>query len=302
MFLFNVVVFLVLTFFALAIAKRYENQSEKNNVLVYDTKNNLHSCLKEYTPKDQGFMVRIKELEEKNFQLEKLNIELENLTCMIVHDLKTPLNRIKGLSELINMSGNLNSEQKLMMEMIFKTIKECESLIINLLEFKRFQNVKTISLAPVNLDGLFEKIKLTFTNELEKKKIKLLLEHKTGITILSNEQLLIQILENLISNAIKFSEPYKKIFLTACECEHYVEIYVQDQGQGFDQDDMKNLFKKFVRLSARPTFGESSNGLGLSIVKNLVEKLQGTVSLESKKGKGSLFIIRLPLRQNEVFT
>lgn len=73
---------------------------------------------------------------------------------------------------------------------------------------------------------------------------------------------------------------------------------ISDQGPGFSEEDKAKVFQKFKKLSARPTAGETSNGLGLSIVKTLVERLKGSVTLLSEKGKGSEFIIRLPLVSN----
>jgi len=104
-----------------------------------------------------------------------------------------------------------------------------------------------------------------------------------------------QVLDNLLSNAIKFSPPGKQIRLTVCPPDaRYVECQVQDQGPGFSQEDKARMFRRYGRLSARPTGGEPSTGLGLSIVKKLVLAMQGELACESTPGNGATFSFRLP--------
>jgi signal transduction histidine kinase len=100
-----------------------------------------------------------------------------------------------------------------------------------------------------------------------------------------------QVLENLLSNAIKFSPVGKHIYLDLQEEADQIRISIRDEGPGFTTEDMSKLFGKFQRLSARPTAGETTTGLGLSIVKKYVEAMQGSISCESTKGNGANFIL-----------
>ena len=105
----------------------------------------------------------------------------------------------------------------------------------------------------------------------------------------------VQILENLISNAVKYS-PHR----TTVQIRSFIDhdracVSVTDQGPGISGADQKKMFGKFTRLSAKPTGGESSNGLGLSIVKRLAEAMAGGVECRSVLGAGATFTIRLPL-------
>jgi signal transduction histidine kinase len=109
----------------------------------------------------------------------------------------------------------------------------------------------------------------------------------------------VQVLDNLISNAIKFSSCGKSVFVHVRGNEHSIYIEVQDEGQGISQEDQKKLFGKFARLSARPTAGESSTGLGLSIVKSMVEAMNGKIWCESEFGQGATFIVELPIAEME---
>jgi two-component system sensor histidine kinase/response regulator len=104
-----------------------------------------------------------------------------------------------------------------------------------------------------------------------------------------------QVLDNLLSNAIKFSPPDKQIRLTVCPPgTRYVECQVQDEGPGFSDKDKLGMFRRYGRLSARPTGGEPSTGLGLSIVKKLVSAMHGELACESTPGQGATFAFRLP--------
>jgi len=102
--------------------------------------------------------------------------------------------------------------------------------------------------------------------------------------------------QNIISNAIKFSQPNKKIYITIRNSEEpqHIDISIKDEGPGFTENDKKKLFQKFAKLSARPTGGEHSSGLGLSIVKKLVEMMNGKIRVESEHGKGAEFILTFP--------
>jgi signal transduction histidine kinase len=111
---------------------------------------------------------------------------------------------------------------------------------------------------------------------------------------LADEQMLNQILDNIFSNALKYSPHGKSIFVRVESRETVVRVEIQDEGEGISPEDMTKLFGKFARLSARPTGGEHSTGLGLSIVKKMVEAMNGKVWCESEVGKGATFIVELP--------
>jgi signal transduction histidine kinase len=103
-----------------------------------------------------------------------------------------------------------------------------------------------------------------------------------------------RILDNLLSNAIKYSPPGRDIFVRMRNSPDGVVWEVQDQGPGIAEADMARLFQKFTKLGARPTAGESSTGLGLSIVKMLAKAMSGSVECASTVGEGSTFSLRLP--------
>lgn len=104
----------------------------------------------------------------------------------------------------------------------------------------------------------------------------------------------LQILDNLISNALKYSPPNTTVHVHAMPERESIVINVRDEGPGISEADQKKLFQKFTRLTARPTGGESSTGLGLAIVKKLAEAMSGSIQCLSTLGSGSTFALRLP--------
>jgi two-component system sensor histidine kinase/response regulator len=106
-----------------------------------------------------------------------------------------------------------------------------------------------------------------------------------------DRSLIVQIIDNLISNAIKFSNPNTKVKVTLKDENQTIRFEVEDEGPGIMEEDKSRLFQKFQKLHAQPTNGESSTGLGLSIVKKYVEAMKGKVWCESEYGKGSIFIV-----------
>jgi len=119
-------------------------------------------------------------------------------------------------------------------------------------------------------------------------------------TVCADQDAISQVLDNLLSNAVKFSPPNREISITMQPNGTTVECFVQDQGPGFTSEDKARMFRRYARLSARPTGGEPSTGLGLSIVKKLVEGMSGQLSCDSAPGQGARFAVRLPLAKTEV--
>jgi signal transduction histidine kinase len=105
---------------------------------------------------------------------------------------------------------------------------------------------------------------------------------------------MLQVLENLLSNAVKYLPSGKSIDAVLRQQHNTIRIEIREEGEGISADDMTKLFGKFARLTARPTGGEHSTGLGLSIVKKMVEAMNGRVWCESEVGRGATFIVELP--------
>ena len=116
----------------------------------------------------------------------------------------------------------------------------------------------------------------------------------SGTTVLADASALDQVLDNVLSNALKFSPPGRSIAVRVRADGGFVQCSIKDQGPGFTDADKAQMFRRYTRLSARPTGGEPSSGLGLSIVRKLVLAMGGALLCESTPGQGTTFIIRLP--------
>ncbi len=211
------------------------------------------------------------------------------------HDLKAPLTGIEGLVELIKMENkNLSPTQAEYLGHIQYSCKKMQRLIIDILDVNRIEQGKAkVNWQKVRIMHILGQIKLGFASQATKKNIDLQIEGIDAI-METDPDGLSRILENLVSNAIKFSPSMKKVSLSVSSENHQVKFKVSDEGPGIPQEEQPRLFKKFQRLSNRPTNSEISTGLGLSIVKELATQLGGEITFTSEVGKGSTFIVRLP--------
>jgi signal transduction histidine kinase len=269
----------------------------KKNALLEDTNNSLEATQLELLEQKKKLQKQSEEINRKNFELIELNQEKDSLMGVVAHDLKTPLANIDGLGYLIRDSGIINKEQNEYLELIQKVSKDGIKLINDLLVLNKLEGgTYEQKFEKIEVAQLCRSLLKTHQPLAADKNIKIeLIEdyHNKGI-IQTDESSLRRILENLISNAIKFSAPFTAVVLEVKEEPFFFEFSVKDQGPGIKEDERQFLFKKFHRLSNKPTGGESSTGLGLSIVKGLIMQLKGEISVETEVGQGSTFKVVLP--------
>ncbi len=238
---------------------------------------------------------------EQNEKLIKLNKDKNEFIGITAHDLKNPLGAILGLSEVI-VRGDFElsmDEIKDFSKDIYKSAQNMFSLVTDLLDINAIEEGKMkMDFTDFDMCSELNTAMKRFVMRAEEKSIELIIDvPEEEIPVFADLNKINQILDNLISNAIKFSPIEKKIWIRASIIteRHYVKVEVQDQGPGITEEDRKKLFQKFAKLSARPTGSENSTGLGLSIVKKLIEDMFGKIWVESEPGEGSNFIFTLPL-------
>jgi signal transduction histidine kinase len=253
---------------------------------------------KERIESQQAEILRQNEnLSRQNNELARINAEKDTLMNIVAHDLKSPLARISGIANLLNMEGGLGKHQQQYLSMLQEVSRSGEEMITDLLDLNSFAASQGNPVQPTELKNLLESRLAVFDREADRKRIRLTLNIENDGLLECDLQSLTRIIDNLVSNAIKFSPFGGQVFVAGSVGGGVARISVKDEGPGFTDEDKSHLFQKFRKLSARPTGGESSNGLGLAIVKFLSERLGATIHLESQSGKGSEFVLHCPVHQ-----
>jgi signal transduction histidine kinase len=231
-------------------------------------------------------------IEVNNLKLTELNEEKNRLIRIVAHDLKNPLTSALSLAEMLKSKVSLlTPDEKHTLSLIRRSMRRMHEMINKILDIKAIDAEKfNIEFEAVNVQQVLNYLIEMFKNKAEKKHIRVISDLEE-VYAMVDRNYFIQIIENLLSNALKFSDKGKTIHVRALDFEDRCRIIIQDEGPGISQPDLIELFKENKPLSAQPTAGESSNGLGLSIVKKYVDVMGGKVWCESKIGVGSTFMV-----------
>jgi ligand-binding sensor domain-containing protein/signal transduction histidine kinase len=241
-------------------------------------------------------------VEERTGELSKVNEELrrakqvqDDVQRIAVHDLKNPLQTIMGSADLIHRNDAGCADAARLAGKISQASRRMLALVDEMLELSRIEagDIK-LELSRVDLGALMARLAEGFANQMQNKGQRLALITEPGCLVMGDAAYLAVVFDNLIGNAVKFSPARARIAITVSLQEKSVRVAVKDHGPGLSDDDKKKLFGKFQRLSAKPTGGESSTGLGLSIAQQLVQRHDGRIWAESELGRGSVFYVELP--------
>jgi len=236
-------------------------------------------------------------VEQQNEDLKAMN-ELKNrFIGMAAHDLRNPLASIKGFSDLLLMDDSISHDQRLeYIQIINESSAQMLALVNELLDVAVIESGRLqLDSKPASLKEVIASRALVFELIASKKGSKLEAYYSGDDCCVIDRGRMIQVLDNLISNAIKFSPSGTTITIAQTTTDKHVVVSVADEGPGLSEDDLKSMFQDFKKLSARPTGDEASTGLGLAIVKRIVEAHNGEIKVESKLGEGAKFIVQLPL-------
>nr|MBA3963523.1 HAMP domain-containing histidine kinase [Chthoniobacterales bacterium] len=234
-----------------------------------------------------------------NERLSVANKEKTEFMGVAAHDLRNPLTIIITYAEMLR-EGNARKPKEFA-DSIYQAGRRMKGLITNLLDANaidegRFScEIERCEIAPLIATSVSQ-------NQINatRKKTEIVLLPAPQLWARTDRGVTVQILDNLISNAVKYAPPKARVFIESGYDEGRVFASVRDQGPGISEADQAQLFRKYTRLTARPTGGESSTGLGLSIVKRLVEALRGSIECQSELGAGATFTVRLPAWNDNV--
>lgn len=252
---------------------------------------------------------RYRELEEKNREIDSQRRRLERqsgeLTALlrekdefysiVAHDLKAPLIGIGGLARLLREGEMTAGEARESVDLIIRSATDMTRLVKNLLDIHSIDAAPEFKAEAFDLCELVRAAAESFSFQARSKRIDLLVQLPAeAICIAAGRNWMETVVNNLLSNAIKFSGEQSAVTVAATRAGERVRLTVRDQGPGIAAEEQDRLFQRFSRLSTRATGGESSTGLGLYIVRQVVEQLGGTVVCESTPGHGATFIVDLP--------
>lgn len=224
----------------------------------------------------------------------------KEVLSIIAHDLRTPIGTIIGFSEELT-EINTDSESLTFLNFITTAARQINELVNELL--KSVVNDSTqfeLNISTFKINELIESIIFSLNkNALEKRQQIVFKSLYSPVEIEADKLKVKEVIENLLTNAIKYSDFDKTTTITLDENDSCIHVIISDQGQGISECDLAKIFGKFQRLSAKPTNGESSTGLGLYLVKQIVDQHKGKIWLTSRIGTGTTFTVSLPKRCKE---
>lgn len=276
------------------------SEANRNRLAALQTLHQVENSRKE----TEIYRLKNVELARANTQLQEFNREKNDMLGIVAHDLKNPLNNIRLSARLLYAEADTvnscdiqdyASDMTLMVDRMFE-------LIDNLLDINKIETQGiTVHLALCHVNDIVCSVVHNYERHAHEKCITIQCSVETAeCEAITDASLVRQIVDNLLSNALKFSPCSSTVSVRLAVEQTVWRIEVQDEGPGMTDDDKSKLFTKFAKLSAKPTGNENSTGLGLSIVKKLVEALGGTIYCTSTPGNGALFTIEFPVRLLEV--
>ncbi|MEO9966905.1 MAG: ATP-binding protein [Reichenbachiella sp.] len=232
-------------------------------------------------------------LSKRNNELLDLDEEKNNFINILSHDLRAPINNIIGLAGLLKMDENLTKDQIGTIEHITSESRRLNKMVTRILDVERIESQSTEDFREIDLTEVLNRVLSNYHQQAHDKKITIALHTEDDQKVFGLDQYLFHVFENLLSNAIKFSPLGEAIWIRVETHDGFHHINFTDGGPGLSEEDQKRMFKKFQRLSAKPTGGERSTGLGLSIVAKYTELLGGRLEWKSAPDQGTTFIVIL---------
>lgn len=278
---------ILLLFLFLTIFKVRQREVKTHNKLLQKTK--------EVSQKNKLIQESEQLLSQQNAELAQLNQVQNQLFAIIGHDLQSPIATLSGLLD-ITLSKDVSQTEFLeLAKNLQQSVGSIHALLGNLLAWSKLQQ-KGKFVYPQNIglaNAVQSKLKL-FEIQASKKDIALLNNISTEITVYADENHVQFILRNIIANAIKFTPKKGKVSITATQNLDNVEITIADTGVGMTDKQIQNLLHTSQQASTKGTAGEKGTGLGLLFCKDFISKNQGSLSIESKIGEGTIFCVKLP--------
>jgi two-component system phosphate regulon sensor histidine kinase PhoR len=227
--------------------------------------------------------------------LKELDRMKSEFVSTVSHDLRSPLTSVKGFADLLPVVGSLNEQQLYFLEKIRSGVDTVTGMISDLLDLGRIEAEVRMDVEPCDMKSIIERALEGQENHAELKRQTLDVEILPNLpSVLGNPLRLGQVVSNLVSNAIKYTPEEGHISIDAGIKDGQVVVKIKDDGIGISKEDLPHIFDKFYRVDRPETEDIIGSGLGLSIVRTIVEKHGGRIWVDSEVGEGTTFAIVLP--------
>ncbi|MDI6804470.1 MAG: PAS domain S-box protein [Bacteroidota bacterium] len=236
--------------------------------------------------------------------IRSLNLQKDKFLSIVSHDLRAPFNSILGFTEMLldDKTEFTEEEKKEFLQFIKQAAEQQLHLLNNLLDWSRLETGRIrFEPRPTNLNELVGRSIVSLAGNVFRKNIKLFANIPERTIVNVDENLMLQLFGNLISNAIKFTPQNGKVWVDFIEDEgSFVKIAVRDTGVGIPKEDFDKLFRIDTKYFSRGTEGEEGSGLGLALVAEVVQRHGGTITIDSEVDQGTSFIFTIPAVQKSV--
>lgn len=234
---------------------------------------------------------------------EKKSDKKEKLLSMMSHELRSPLNVILGMVDLLSseLNGEAGSEERKYLGLIKNAGKDLARLADDILNFAKLESgYFEVHTEIVLLEEVLMNSFMMTMPDAEEKGIELTRSEKTELKVLADKDRLKQVIINLLTNAVKYTDPGGKVILSTEKEGRHAKIYVKDTGMGIPSEKIDKIFQPFNQMdNSKSGSSKSGFGLGLPISKKLVDLMEGNLTVSSKEGKGSIFSVEIPMAKNQ---
>lgn len=246
-----------------------------------------------YTYKSSYYM-QLVDIREKNIDIEKAGAFKNEILGMVAHDLRNPIAAIETLTMMMEME-DVDRDTRENLEMIKTSCVKARGIIADLLDAANNENINIVETQRTELNHFIKRIISEWKAQKEAKNNIVLISSKNQVFVEINGEKFQRVMDNLITNALKFSKDKDKIDIYLSVKNDHAVVEVRDYGLGIPADMLPHIFERFSKARRPGLRGEQSTGLGLSISKQIIENHKGTIEVTSEERKGSTFTIHLPV-------
>ncbi len=259
----------------------------------------LQSRSEKMQEQNQVLEENLKKISNSKSEIEELQKQKDELFAVIIHDIKNPVSLIKSLVELLRSYDLTAIEQQEIIEDIAETTVRIVSLSQEVSRILTLESqLVNLEKEPLQLEDIAKDVHTRNKVAADNKSISFIYEKQDNLPPVSVDPHKIdEVIDNLVSNAIKFTQSGGTVRINTLRKDNNVVVEINDNGLGLSEGDIRKAFQRGVKLSAKPTAGEHSSGLGLWIVKKLIEAHNGRVWVQSALGKGSTFAFSIPIAE-----